>query len=69
MNISGIVVTNAPASVPDVVVGLAALPCVEVAEADAAGGRIVVVQERASVADEMESACATAWRAIRRKRE
>ncbi|HET9024846.1 MAG TPA: chaperone NapD [Burkholderiaceae bacterium] len=54
MNISGIVVTTAPASVPDVAVGLAALPCVEVAQVDAAGGRIVVVQERASVADEME---------------
>jgi nitrate reductase NapAB chaperone NapD len=54
MNISGIVVTTAPASVPDVAVRLAALPCVEVAQVDAAGGRIVVVQERASVADEMD---------------
>ena len=54
MNISGIVVTTAPAAVPDVAEGLAALPFVEVTHVDAAGGRIVVVQERASVADEMD---------------
>jgi nitrate reductase NapAB chaperone NapD len=54
MNLSGIVVTTAPASVPDVAAGLAGLPWVEVTHVDAAAGRIVVVQERASVADEMD---------------
>jgi nitrate reductase NapAB chaperone NapD len=54
MNLSGIVVTTAPASVPDVAEGLAALAFVEVTQVDPVGGRIVVVQERASVADEME---------------
>lgn len=54
MNISGILVTATPAAVPDVVKRLAALPFVEVAQIDAVGGRVVVVQERASVADEMD---------------
>jgi nitrate reductase NapAB chaperone NapD len=54
MNLSGIVVTTTPASVPDVVNGLATLAFVEVTQIDPVGGRIVVVQERASVADEME---------------
>ncbi len=54
MNFSGIVVTTAPACVPDVATSLAALPFLEVTATDPAGGRIVVVQERTSVADEME---------------
>jgi nitrate reductase NapAB chaperone NapD len=54
MNLSGIVVTTAPASVPDVAERLAALAFVEVTHVDAGGGRIVVVQERASIADEMD---------------
>ena len=54
MNFSGIVITTAPASVPEVAESLAALPSVEVTHVDAAGGRIGVVQERESVADEMD---------------
>jgi nitrate reductase NapAB chaperone NapD len=54
MNLSGIVVTTTPAFVPDVAERLAALEFVEVTHVDAAGGRIVVVQEHASVADEMD---------------
>jgi nitrate reductase NapAB chaperone NapD len=54
MNISGIIVTTAPAAVPEVVAALSALPFVEVTQVDAAGGRIVVVQEHATVAGEMD---------------
>jgi nitrate reductase NapAB chaperone NapD len=54
MNISGIVVTTAPAAAPDVAAGLAALPFVEVTHVDASGGRIVVVQEHESVAGQMD---------------
>lgn len=54
MNFSGIVVTTAPARVPEVAESLAALPFLEVTCVDAAGGRIVVVQERETVADEMD---------------
>jgi nitrate reductase NapAB chaperone NapD len=54
MNLSGIVVFTTPAFVPDVAERLAALEFVEVTHVDAAGGRIVVVQERASVAEEMD---------------
>lgn len=61
MNVSGIVVTTAPARVPEVAESLAAFPFLEVTCTDAAGGRIVVVQERENVSDEMEG-----LRAIRR---
>jgi nitrate reductase NapAB chaperone NapD len=54
MNLSGIVVTTAPARVPEVAELLAALPFLEVTQCDAGSGRIVVVQERESVADEMD---------------
>lgn len=54
MNISGIVVTTAPARVPEVAAALAALPFLEVSHADPRSGRIVVVQERESIADEMD---------------
>ena len=54
MNISGIVVTTVPARVPEVAAALAAFPSLGVAQCDVPGGRIVVVQECASVADEVE---------------
>ena len=54
MNLSGILVTTAPALVPEVAASLAALPFLEVTCTDPAAGRIVVVQEHESVADEMD---------------
>ena len=54
MNLSGIVVTTAPARVPDVAASLAALPFLDVTHVDAASGRIVVVQERDNTAAEMD---------------
>jgi len=54
MNISGIVVAALPEHVAEVARSLAALPGVEVHHADAASGKLVVVQEAASVGEEVE---------------
>lgn len=53
MNFSGIAVTTKPEWVDAVAQGLAALPGVEVFGRDAASGKLVIVQEAASVADEV----------------
>ena len=53
MNLSGILVTADPSSLPTVLQGLAALPGVEVRQVDAEKGRIVVVQEAGDVDAEM----------------
>lgn len=54
MNISGIVVTALPGKVADVARSLSALPGLEVFQTDVAGGKLVVVQEAASVGEEVE---------------
>lgn len=54
MNYSGILVTVAPAASDAMAGTLAALPGVEVHQIDRASGRIVVVQEAASVDAETE---------------
>lgn len=54
MNYSGILVTVAPAASDDMAGTLASLPGVEVHQIDRASGRIVVVQEAASVDAETE---------------
>lgn len=55
MNLSGILVTAEPARLHAVLAHLALLPGVEVRQFDADLGRIVVVQEAADVAAEMDS--------------
>lgn len=55
MNISGIVVRALPAHAGEVARRIADLPLTEVAQIDAAGGRIVVVQEAGSVGAEFEA--------------
>jgi nitrate reductase NapAB chaperone NapD len=54
MNVSGILVSALPSHVAELVDALARLPLTEVAQVDAPGGRIVVVQERESVAQEFD---------------
>jgi nitrate reductase NapAB chaperone NapD len=54
MNISGIVVTALPEHVAELAQVLSSLPGLEVSHADAASGKLVVVQEAASVGDEVE---------------
>lgn len=54
MNLSGIVVATQPARLAALVDRLNALPGVEVMQADAASGRIVLVQERESVGAEFD---------------
>jgi nitrate reductase NapD len=54
MNISGILVSALPAHVTDVVAALATLPLTDVTQVDAPRGRIIVVQERKTVAQESD---------------
>lgn len=54
MNLSGIAVAVRPQELDAVAARLAALPGVEVAQVDRVGGRLVLVQEAASFADEVE---------------
>jgi nitrate reductase NapAB chaperone NapD len=54
MNISGILVTAWPEHVAEVAQSLSALPGLEVSQTDVPGGKLVVVQEAASVGDEVE---------------
>jgi nitrate reductase NapAB chaperone NapD len=54
MNLSGIVVTVLPPHVATVVARLAALAATEVMHVDAASGRIVIVQERATIGEEFD---------------
>jgi len=54
MNISGIMVTALPEHVAEVAQSVAALQGVEVFQADVASGKLVVVQEAASVGEEVE---------------
>jgi nitrate reductase NapAB chaperone NapD len=54
MNISGIVVAALPEHVEEVAHSLAALPGVEVFQTEVAAGKLVVVQEAASIGEEVE---------------
>ncbi len=54
MNISGILVTAKPEHVAEVARLLAGLPGLEVSQTDVASGRLVVMQEAASVGAEVE---------------
>lgn len=54
MNISGIVVTALRENVAKVAQTLSTLPGLEVYQADIASGKLVVVQEAASVGEEVE---------------
>jgi len=54
MNISGIIVTALPEHVAEVAQSLSVLPGLEVSQTDAPSGKLVVVQEAASVGDEVE---------------
>lgn len=54
MNISGIVVTALPEHVAEVSQSLSALPGLQVYQTDVASGKLVVVQEAASVGEEVE---------------
>lgn len=54
MNISGIMVTALPEHVAEVAQSLSALQGVEVFQTDVASGKLVVVQEAASVGEEVE---------------
>ncbi len=54
MNISGIVVAALPEHVEDVARSLAGLPGVEVFQTEVAAGKLVVVQEAASIGEEVE---------------
>jgi nitrate reductase NapAB chaperone NapD len=54
MNISGILVTTLPEHVAEVARSLSALPGLEVSQTDVSSGKLVVVQEAASVGDEVE---------------
>lgn len=53
MNLSGILVRALPERLDEVVTRLSTLPGVEVHETDAASGRAIVVQEAATVDDEV----------------
>ena len=53
MNLSGIVVVSAPGRFDDCVTAIAAIPGVEVHHRDPSTHRFIVVQEAASVDDEM----------------
>ncbi len=61
MNLSGIAVLAAPQSVESVANALAALPGIQVHQVDAASGRIVLVQEAAEIAAEVDG-----FRAVQR---
>lgn len=54
MNISGIMVTALPEHVAEVAQSLSALSGLEVFQTDVARGKLVVVQEAASVGEEVE---------------
>jgi periplasmic nitrate reductase NapD len=54
MNISGIMVTALPEHVAEVAQSLSALQGLQVFQTDAASGKLVVVQEAASVGEEVE---------------
>ena len=54
MNISGIVVAALPEHVAEVARSLGDLPGVEVFQAEVAAGKLVVVQEAASIGEEVE---------------
>jgi nitrate reductase NapAB chaperone NapD len=54
MNISGILVTALPEHVAEVAQSLSNLPGLEVNQTDVASGKLVVVQEAASVGAEVE---------------
>lgn len=54
MNISGIVVTTLPEHVAQVAHTLSTLPGVEVSQSDIASGKLVVVQEAASIGAEVD---------------
>jgi nitrate reductase NapD len=54
MNLSGILVVVTPERTPAAAQRLAALPGMEVYHTDAASGRIVVIQEAGSVAEEVD---------------
>jgi periplasmic nitrate reductase NapD len=54
MNISGIMVTALPEHVAEVAQSLSALQGLEVFQTDVASGKLVVVQEAASVGEEVE---------------
>ena len=54
MNISGIMVTALPEHVAQVAQSLSALQGLEVFQTDVASGKLVVVQEAASVGEEVE---------------
>ena len=54
MNISGILVTAKPEHVAEVARSLEALPGMAVSQTDATSGKLVVVQEAASVGAEVE---------------
>lgn len=55
MNLSGLLVTADAERLPEVLAQLAGLPGVEVSQADAATGRIVVVQEAPDIGAEVEA--------------
>jgi nitrate reductase NapD len=55
MNISGILVTASPEHVADVAQTLSSFPGLEVHQTDLASGKLVLVQEAASVGAEVES--------------
>jgi nitrate reductase NapAB chaperone NapD len=55
MNISGIVVMALPVNVVKVSQSLSSLPGLEICQTDVASGKLVVVQEAASVGEEVES--------------
>lgn len=61
MNLSGIAVIATPPTVEEVAERLTALPGVQVAQLDREGGRLVLVQEAASVGEEVAG-----FRAIQR---
>ena len=54
MNISGIIVTAMPEHVAEVAQSLSVLPGLQVSQTDAPSGKLVVVQEAASVGEEVE---------------
>lgn len=54
MNLSGILVTALPEHVAEVAQSLSTLPGLEVHQTDTARGRLVVVQEAATVGEEVE---------------
>lgn len=54
MNISGIIVTAMPEHVAEVAQSLSAHPGLEVSQTDVSSGKLVVVQEAASVGAEVE---------------